>query len=108
MDWDRSSKLRAELEFSSLYDELKGAVVAAYETADARIYSFALEHDVDTWDVWDLVRDEASASGDDALTYLADHPLSGGSRLASDLDATVQAVLKLANWAHERWSRRRR
>lgn len=109
MEWDRAADLRAELDFRSLYDDLSDAVVAAHEEADSRVLSFALEHDVDTAEVWGLIREEASQRGDDTVEFIAERPVAGGSSDSSAGESLAAAALMAGGvWVWSKWSNRRR
>ncbi|GAA1243359.1 hypothetical protein GCM10009657_18930 [Oryzihumus leptocrescens] len=77
--------------------------------------SFAIERGTSAAEVWRLLGEEASLQGDQAMEYLAEHPLEERhwtSNISVDVQAGPQpqsdAVGKAIEWAWGKWSSRRR
>ncbi|MEP7194782.1 MAG: hypothetical protein ABI903_18215 [Actinomycetota bacterium] len=97
-----------EPSFAALYDEARAAIVAGYQNADQCVLSFAIEQGISSEEVWSLIRDEASLKDDDAMEYLAKHPLEDRSWASILAEPATMLVGKTIEWAWRKWSLHRR
>lgn len=93
---------------NSLYDDVRRPLTEGYQNAQRAVDSFAIEHDVTSLEVWDLVAREASVRGDDAVEYIAENPLDDSSPSIAEVLAPAVATgalilaTKLWDWRQRR------
>lgn len=86
-----------------VYDDAKAAIVEGYLKADEAVSSFASDMGISSEEAWGLIADEASLRGDEAMEFLAEHPI------AETPIPWAPVVMKASlGWGLERWSQRRK
>mgnify|MGYP001180909878 CR=1 FL=1 len=85
-----------------VYDDAKAAIVEGYLKADEAVSSFASDMGISSEEAWGLIADEASLRGDEAMEFLAEHPI------AETPIPWAPVVMKALGWGLERWSQRRK
>jgi len=91
-----------DLELDNLYDDAKAAIVEGYLKADESVSSFAAERGMSSEEAWGLIAGEASLRGDEAMEFLAEHPIE------ETPVSWAPVVMKALEWGLERWSQRRK
>ncbi len=96
---------------SEAYDAVKAALEKGFVRADQVVYDFSMDNDLSPEQGWRLMADEAARRGDDAVRYLAEHPLDERSYQRRNVHrqagrAARSGMDQLAGWLESRRGRR--